>query len=166
MVRFGYGPFWLWDEKSSSLACLWSVVLSGDSNFFHHENWSPRYSWNIAESGVITHKKEFSSCWFWMSVDSFLMSSFILSQLAFIWILFAIMRSCYGIGTYDGMVWVDNMRLHRYVKFSHVTIVFIAKYPFTGSEKILNNIVFKIAIKFISMRNSEISNCLYSKKFK
>jgi hypothetical protein len=44
--------------------------------------------------------------------------------------------------------------------------VFIAKYPFTGSEKILNNIVFKIAIKFISMRNSEISNCLYSKKLK
>ena len=115
MVRFGYGSFWLWDETSSSLACLWSVVLSGYSNFFHHENWSPRYSWNIAESGVITHKKEFSSCWFWMSVDSFLMSSFILSQLAFIWILFAIMRSCYGIGTYDGMVWVDNMRLHRLI---------------------------------------------------
>jgi hypothetical protein len=35
--------------------------------------------------------------------------------------------------------------------------VFIAKYLFTGSVKILNKIVFKIAIKFISMRNPEIS---------
>ena len=64
---------------------------------------------------VITHKKEFSSCWFWMSVDSFLMSSFILSQLTFIWILFAIMRFCYGIGTYDGMIWINNMGLHRLI---------------------------------------------------
>jgi hypothetical protein len=32
--------------------------------------------------------------------------------------------------------------------------------------KILNKIVFKIAIKFISMRNPEISYCLYSEKFK
>jgi hypothetical protein len=31
-----------------------------------------------------------------------------------------------------------------------VTIVFIAKYLFTGSVKILKKIVFKIAIKFIS----------------
>jgi hypothetical protein len=38
-----------------------------------------------------------------------------------------------------------------YTNFSHVTIVFIAKYLFTGSVKILNKIVFKIAIKFISM---------------
>jgi hypothetical protein len=60
-----------------------------------------------------------------------------------------------------------------YYKFSfrifiwgHVTIVFIAKYLFTGSVKILNKIVFKIAIKFISMRNPEISYCLYSEKFK
>jgi hypothetical protein len=37
-----------------------------------------------------------------------------------------------------------------------VTIVFIAKYLFTGSVKILNKIVFKIALKFISMRNPEI----------
>jgi hypothetical protein len=44
-----------------------------------------------------------------------------------------------------------------YANFSHVTIVFIAKYLFTGSVKILNKIVFKIAIKFISMRNPEIS---------
>jgi hypothetical protein len=36
--------------------------------------------------------------------------------------------------------------------FSHVTIVFIAKYLFIGSVKILNKIVYKIAIKFISMR--------------
>jgi uncharacterized protein (UPF0248 family) len=43
-----------------------------------------------------------------------------------------------------------------------VTIVFIAKYLFTGSVKILNKIVFKIAIKFISVRNPEISYCLYS----
>ena len=53
-----------------------------------------------------------------------------------------------------------------YANFSHVTIVFIAKYLFTGSVKILNKIVFKIAIKFISMRNAEISYCLYSEKFK
>jgi hypothetical protein len=46
------------------------------------------------------------------------------------------------------------------------TIVFIAKYLFTGSVKILNKIVFKIAINFISMRNPEISYCLYSEKFK
>jgi hypothetical protein len=39
-----------------------------------------------------------------------------------------------------------------------VTIVFIAKYLFTGSVNILNKIVFKIAIKFISMRNPEISS--------
>ena len=58
-----------------------------------------------------------------------------------------------------------------YTNFSHVTIVFIAivfiaNYLFTGSVKILNKIVFKIAIKFISMRNPEISYCLYSEKFK
>ena len=53
-----------------------------------------------------------------------------------------------------------------YANFSHVTIVFIAKYLFTESVKILNKIVFKIAIKFISMRNTEISYCLYSEKFK
>ena len=53
-----------------------------------------------------------------------------------------------------------------YANFIHVTIVFIAKYLFTGSVKILNKIVFKIAIKFISMRNPEISYCLYSEKFK
>jgi uncharacterized membrane protein len=34
-----------------------------------------------------------------------------------------------------------------------VTIAFIAKYLLTGSVKVLNKIVFKIAIKFISMRN-------------
>ena len=45
-----------------------------------------------------------------------------------------------------------------YTNFSHVTIVFIAKYLFTGSVKILN--------KFISMRNPEITYCLYSEKFK
>ena len=53
-----------------------------------------------------------------------------------------------------------------YTNFSHVTIVFIAKYHFIGSVKILNKIVFKIAIKFISMRNPEISYCLHSEKFK
>jgi hypothetical protein len=55
---------------------------------------------------------------------------------------------------------------YRLWKFSHVTIVFIAKHLFTGSVKILNKIVFKIEIKFISMRNPEISYCLYSEKFK
>jgi uncharacterized membrane protein len=53
-----------------------------------------------------------------------------------------------------------------YMNFSHVTIVFIAKYLFTGSVKILNKIVFKIAIKFISMINPEISYYIYSEKFK
>jgi len=57
-----------------------------------------------------------------------------------------------------------------YANFSHVTIVFIAKYLFIGSVKILNKIkiqiVYKFAIKFISMRNPEISYCLYSEKFK
>ena len=53
-----------------------------------------------------------------------------------------------------------------YTNFSHVTIVFIAKYLFTGSVKILNKMVFIIAIKFISMRIPEISYCLYSEKFK
>ena len=28
----------------------------GYSGFFHHNNWSPWYSWNIAESGVKTPK--------------------------------------------------------------------------------------------------------------
>jgi uncharacterized membrane protein len=37
-----------------------------------------------------------------------------------------------------------------YANFSHVTVVFIAKYLFTGSVKILNKILFKIAIKLIS----------------
>ena len=43
-----------------------------------------------------------------------------------------------------------------YTNFSHVTNVFIAKYLFTGSVKIVNKTVFKIAIKFISMRNPEM----------
>jgi hypothetical protein len=60
----------------------------------------------------------------------------------------------------------DTLLTIGYMNFSHVTIVFIAKYLFTGSVKILNKIVFEIAIKFISMRNPEISYCLYSKKFK
>jgi hypothetical protein len=60
----------------------------------------------------------------------------------------------------------DALLTISYTNYSHVTIVFIAKYLFTGSVKILNKIVFKIAIKFISMRNAEISYCLYSEKFK
>ena len=60
----------------------------------------------------------------------------------------------------------DALLAITYANYSHVTIVFIAKYLFTGSVKILNKIVFKIAIKFISMRNPEISYCLYSEKFK
>jgi hypothetical protein len=36
-----------------------------------------------------------------------------------------------------------------YTNFSHVSIVFIAKHLFTGSVKILNKIVFKIALKDI-----------------
>ena len=35
-----------------AVACPWSVVHSGYSGFFHHKNWSPWNSWNIAESGV------------------------------------------------------------------------------------------------------------------
>ena len=52
-----------------------------------------------------------------------------------------------------------------YTNFSHVTIAFKAKYLVTGSVNIMNKIVFKIAIKFISMRNPEISYCVYSEKF-
>ena len=39
-----------------TLACPWSVVLSRYSGFFHHQNWSPWYSQNIAESGVKHNK--------------------------------------------------------------------------------------------------------------
>jgi hypothetical protein len=39
-------------DKSLPVACLWSVVLSGYSGFLHHQNSSPWYSWNIAQSGV------------------------------------------------------------------------------------------------------------------
>ena len=39
-----------------SIACPWSVVLSGYSGFLHHLNWSSWYSWNIVESGVKTPK--------------------------------------------------------------------------------------------------------------
>jgi hypothetical protein len=48
-----------------------------------------------------------------------------------------------------------------YTNFSHLTIVFIAKYLFTGSVKILNKIVFKIAITFISMRNKTKASCSF-----
>ena len=53
-----------------------------------------------------------------------------------------------------------------YANFSHVTIVFIAKYIFIGSVKKIEQNSIKIAIKCISMRNPEISYCLYSEKFK
>ena len=33
-----------------------SVVFSGSSGFLHQYNWSPRYNWNIVESGVKHHK--------------------------------------------------------------------------------------------------------------
>ena len=39
-----------------------------------------------------------------------------------------------------------------YTNFSHVTIVFIAKYLFTGSVKILNKIVFKMQSRFFKQR--------------
>jgi hypothetical protein len=47
---------------SLPVACPWSVVLFGYSGFFHHWNWSPCYSWNIAESGVKTPKIKIKSC--------------------------------------------------------------------------------------------------------
>ena len=73
-----------------------------------------------------------------------------------------------NIASYSGLFIIKDESLLTigYTNFSHVTIVFIAKYLFTGSVKILNKIVFKIAITFISMRNPEISYCLYSEKFK
>ena len=46
-------------DKSLPVACPWSVVLSG---FFHHQNWSPWYSWNIAESGV-KHQISINQIW-------------------------------------------------------------------------------------------------------
>jgi hypothetical protein len=36
MVRFGYGPFWLWDETSGSavnLKCLRSGIFHGSENY-------------------------------------------------------------------------------------------------------------------------------------
>ena len=36
-------------DKVNQLLAQWSLVLSG---YFQNENWSPWYSWNIAESGV------------------------------------------------------------------------------------------------------------------
>ena len=35
-----------------------SVVLFGYSGFFHHENWSPWYSWMIAERGIKHNKSK------------------------------------------------------------------------------------------------------------
>jgi hypothetical protein len=41
------------------------VVLSRYSGFCHHENWTPWYSWNIAESGAKTPKtkKKLNRTW-------------------------------------------------------------------------------------------------------
>ena len=39
----------------------WSVVLSWYSGFVFHWNWSPWYSWNIAESDV-EHQKSINQC--------------------------------------------------------------------------------------------------------
>ena len=41
---------------SLPVACSWSVVFAGYSGFHHHQNWSPWYSWNIAESDVKHNK--------------------------------------------------------------------------------------------------------------
>jgi hypothetical protein len=71
-VRFYNKKKYIWDEylctifehnlnkyklqKHLPVACSWSVVLSKYSGFCHHENWTPWYSWNIAESGAKTPK--------------------------------------------------------------------------------------------------------------
>ena len=41
--------------KSVSVTCNRLLVFSGCSCFLHQENWPPRYSWNIAESGIKQH---------------------------------------------------------------------------------------------------------------
>jgi hypothetical protein len=71
-----------------------------------------------------------------------------------------------GEATHTRFIKVETLLTIGYANVSHVTNVFIAKYLFTGSVKILNKIVFKIAMKCISMRNPEISYCLYSEIFK
>ena len=40
---------------SVSVTCNRLLVFSGCSCFLHQENWPPRYSWNIAESGIKQH---------------------------------------------------------------------------------------------------------------
>ena len=39
-----------------SVTCDSLVVFSGYSGFLHQLNWSPRYNWNIVESGVNHHQ--------------------------------------------------------------------------------------------------------------
>ena len=48
--------------QSLSVACPWSVVLSG---FFYHLNWSPWYGWNIAVHDVKTPKIKIKIPWMW-----------------------------------------------------------------------------------------------------
>ena len=61
--------------KSLPVACPWTVVLSGYSGFFHHQNWSAWYSWNIAESGI-KHKKSRNSI-FELGIGAHTLVSFI-----------------------------------------------------------------------------------------
>jgi hypothetical protein len=45
MVRFGYGPFWLWDETSGSavnLKCLRSGIFHGSENYSFKKNLNRR----------------------------------------------------------------------------------------------------------------------------
>jgi hypothetical protein len=46
----------LHSTRSLPVAFPRSVVLFGYSGFFHHWNWLPSYSWNIAESGAKQQK--------------------------------------------------------------------------------------------------------------
>ena len=47
---------WLRTLFMASVTCDRSVVFSWYSGFLHQWNWSPRYRWNIVESGVKYHR--------------------------------------------------------------------------------------------------------------
>ena len=53
------------DTTLCEKVCQWRdrpVVFSGYSGFLHQQNWPPRYSWNIVESGVKHHQPTNLEC--------------------------------------------------------------------------------------------------------
>jgi len=55
LLRRGVLDTTLCDKVCQWLSCR-SVVFSGYYGFLHQYNWSPRYNWNIVESGVKHHQ--------------------------------------------------------------------------------------------------------------